>query len=463
MRIKNKYQKLLAAAGMLIILAPGLFAFSPKKAEASFGRMGASMTSASLPTVPTSDAPQLLKVGWLDQIAYMLIKAVLRQLTTSIVNWIKTGFNGQPTFITDFGGFMKNSADEATGVFMANVLNPGFYQMICSPFRLQLMLSLPFYRYYKPQCTLNTILSVQGQSFESFSKSFRNGGWSAWISMTQNSNNNYYGAFFNTWDAYLAKLAAAQNKSQTEATYGKGFIGIKKCASYNSSGPDDPNPVCSKWVTQSPGAWVEDQLAAVTTSDIRTMELANNFNEIISALISTLLTYAVTGGSSNGLLGSSPPALPDTTPVRNEIISKINTTLLPANLILGEASSTVQVLSQATSTYAKARDCYAASNPALAASIDGKIQTINNSDYPPAKQLFAAAKDLKLKLEILRDGVPAADSPGFLEAAQILITESDTLNQKLIDLQLSQFNVIKPDDAKAKLDDAKTALATCGG
>lgn len=447
---------------MLMLLAPGLLAFSPKKAEASFGGMGASMEARGIVAVPSSDQPQLLKVGWLDQIAYMLIKAVLRQLTTSIVNWIKTGFKGNPTFITDFGGFMRNSADEATGVFMANVLNPDFYQMICSPFRMQLMLSLPFYRYYKPQCTLNTVLSVQGQSFESFRKSFRNGGWQAWISMTQNSNNNYYGAFFNTWDAYLNKLAAAQNKSQTEAIYGKGFIGIKKCAREVDL-PGESEPVCAQWTTQSPGAWVEDQLSLATGSDLRTLELANNFNEIISALVSTLLTYAVTSGSSNGLLGSSPPPLPDTTPIRNEIIDKINTTLLPTNLILNDASSTIQVLSQATSTYAKAKDGCAASNPSLAASIDGKIQTIENSDYPLAKQLFVAAKDLKLKLEILRGNIPAADSPGFLEAAQVLITESDALNQKLIDLQLSQFNVIKPDDAKAKLNDAKTALTSCGG
>ncbi len=461
MRIKNKYQKILAVLGMLVILAPALSVISSPKAEASFGSMGSGMEARGAFAVPSSDQPQLLKVGWLDQIAYMLIKAVLRQLTTSIVNWIKTGFRGNPTFITDFGGFMKESADQATGLFMAQVLDPGFYQMICSPFRMQLMLSLPFYRYYKPQCTLNTVLAVQGQSFESFRKNFRNGGWPAWISMTQNSNNNYYGAFFNTWDAYLNRLAAAQNKSQTESIYGKGFMGIKKCTVYEVDPMGGP-AVCSKEITQSPGAWVSDQLSQATGSDLRTLELANNFNEIISTLISTLLTYAVTSGSSNGLLGSSPPPLPDTTPLRNEIINKINVTLLPTNLILGEASSTVQVLSQATSTYTQARDCYAVSDPALAAVIDGKIQTINNSDYPPAKQLFVLAKDLKLKLETLRDNIPAADSPGFLEAAQALIMESDTLNQKLIELQLNQFNVINLDNAKAKLNDAQTLLNTCG-
>jgi hypothetical protein len=40
-----------------------------------------------------------------DGIAWAVAKLVVREMTTSIVNWINSGFKGNPAFVTDLGGF----------------------------------------------------------------------------------------------------------------------------------------------------------------------------------------------------------------------------------------------------------------------------------------------------------------------------------------------------------------------
>ena len=39
-------------------------------------------------------------------------------MTASIVNWINSGFHGDPTFISDPGAFFLDVANEITGKFM---------------------------------------------------------------------------------------------------------------------------------------------------------------------------------------------------------------------------------------------------------------------------------------------------------------------------------------------------------
>ncbi len=458
--ILARYKKILAIIAIIAIFAPGFFLFSVKKTEAVVGQAAG---VAGLASVPTVDTYQYVKKGWLDGIAWMLAKAVLRQITNSTVKWIQTGFKGNPAFITDFGGFMKESADQATGLFMAEYLNPDFYKMICSPFRLQLMLSLPFYRPYKPWCTLNTVLAVQGQSFESFSKGFKNGGWQAWISMTGNSNNNYYGAFFTSWDTYLARLAAGQNKSQTESIFGKGFLGMKKCVEY-IDGPMGEQ-ICSKEVTTSPGAWVSDQLSAVTQTDLRSLEIADEINEILSALVTQLVSYALTSGAGSGGIANSTSLPPqDTTPVRNDLIARIDAVLIPTTQIWSDSTSTIAVLRSATSTYSQAENCFSASDQSQKATeMSNTIQKINNEDIPPVKKLFSDAQGLKSGIETLKEQVPPANSSGFLETVQTSHAEIGTYENNLSQLQLDQFNAIKPTDAQKKLDDAKEQLKSCQG
>ena len=47
---------------------------------------------------------------------------------------------------------------------------------------------------------------------------------------------------------------------------------------------------CIKWTTTSPGKWVSDTLTQATGVDMQRLAVADEINEILSALISQLLT-----------------------------------------------------------------------------------------------------------------------------------------------------------------------------
>ena len=47
---------------------------------------------------------------------------------------------------------------------------------------------------------------------------------------------------------------------------------------------------CISWTTTSPGKWVSDTLSQATGIDMQRLAMADELNEILSALISQLLT-----------------------------------------------------------------------------------------------------------------------------------------------------------------------------
>ena len=102
----------------------------------------------------------------LDGLAVALTKQIIRQLTASIVNWINSGFEGSPSFISDPGSFFLDVADQVTGAFLAKVGGP--LTQLCSPFSIDIRLALAFkYRPNIPKrytCTLNTIIKNSGSA-----------------------------------------------------------------------------------------------------------------------------------------------------------------------------------------------------------------------------------------------------------------------------------------------------------
>ncbi len=355
---ENKYKKIFAGLGITIILISVFFFTKPKKAEAvvpvhdialniAFSSWAAAwgvwagadkafkalQLPAWTPGLPTNiyqniAAIKMKEVGltdpsgtvpifftsW-DYWAKLVGKMLLRAITQSVVQWIKTGFQGSPLFITNFDQYLLDAADQATGAFFKQYFSPQVYNFICSPFKAQLTLALQSaaYQQQKFSCTLSSVF----QNAQNFATNINNGSWDNWIRVTTNPQNNFYGSYLLQMENLYGMQANAQNRAKTESLFNNGFLSMKKCVEWYAdewTGPGkDGKGTCTRYENTSPGKWISDQLSSATGIDFTELALADELNEIIQALISqgiSMLLSETLGGSAgeNGILGGKLPA-----------------------------------------------------------------------------------------------------------------------------------------------------------
>jgi len=262
----------------------------------------------------------------LDQIPWIISKTIIRQITRSTVNWINSGFKGNPAYVTNPSQFLQDIGDSVAGQIIAG----SDLNFLCSPFALDIRLSLAYN--YSSQfkdtisCTLSDVAdNIQGFMDGGFTV---NGGWESWSQLTQNPANNPYGAYIASQNEIAIRTARGQSIKLAELNWGKGFLSWETCDAtpvsntgstldntFNSDG--SINPVSStgelnlsdSGVTENtnckietPGSVIEGQLENVLGSGVRQLELADSFNEIVGALVGQLVTQAF---SATGLAGAS--------------------------------------------------------------------------------------------------------------------------------------------------------------
>lgn len=231
------------------------------------------------------------KESILDPLVWQLINVTINQLSRSIVTWINSGFQGSPAFITNLGGFLTDIADSVVGNFISGS-ELGF---LCSPFKLDLKIALAL-QYSKArdfknasQCTLTRV----GFNIDNFlNGNFMAGGWDDWFKMTQNPVNNPYGMMFLAQDQLTLKIGNAKIAESKTLDWGKGFLTVKQFVDDESGGHT---------VNVTPGTAIESQLNNALDSGSRRLSVADEFNEILGALMSQLASQVLEG--AGGLLG----------------------------------------------------------------------------------------------------------------------------------------------------------------
>lgn len=321
-------QKILSGLIIVIMIISPLFSF-PKKAEAviTVQEVGGSLFQQIIQTISTVSSEVLqysnnYKETVLDPLAYVVAKMIIRHVTSSIVNWINSGFQGSPAFVTDPGGFFLDIADQITGEFIAK---NGFLTDLCSNFNLDLRLALAFK--YRPNvqkrytCTLSTIVknginAVENASINGFTAGdFRQGGLPAFVSLTTEPQNNVYGAYVEAEYDLSWRVLNAQGQQQKELDQGKGFLSWRKCTQWSddsnavsnsldpwgqNTSPGDPSKkTCVKYEVQTPGSTIAGALETQLGSPVRQLELADEFGEIVNALFASLVTRVLQGGLTN--------------------------------------------------------------------------------------------------------------------------------------------------------------------
>jgi len=233
------------------------------------------------------------KESILDSLAWFAAKALIKHMTRSIVNWINSGFEGNPSFVTDIGGFLTDVVDAEIGKFIEGS-ELGF---LCDPFQLQIRLSLALkYGQLEDQisCRLSEVVDNVDDFISGTAGSFQKGGWRGWFQLTV--QDNPYNRYLEAETALQIRIAGATFESTKELDFGKGFFSWKECTPRGTVGDVDCEIV-------TPGSFIESQLELVAGSGIRQLELADEINEIVGALAVQLIgqVFSSAGGGVSGL------------------------------------------------------------------------------------------------------------------------------------------------------------------
>lgn len=221
-----------------------------------------------------------------DLIAITIAKLALEQILQATTAWVNNGFEGNPAYVTDPMQFFTKIADNIAGEFiMGSELN-----FLCSPFQAKIRLSLAKYHAQQRrfQCTLSGVIN----NIESFYNDFSQGGWDAWFVMTQNNMSNPYGSFLEAKLELDNRLAQALGIENMRLGWDSGFLGWSECLREDP----DTGECIERGPTKTPGKVIEGQLENVLGSGVRQLELADEFDELVSALFSQLLKQIFSSG-----------------------------------------------------------------------------------------------------------------------------------------------------------------------
>src|SRR3989338_1010342 len=234
-------------------------------------------------------------MGSWDQLANQLMKMMIGTLTATMVNWIQTGGSypgggSGSLFVNDIGGYMTSIADSAAGNFLEQVLDPKIFNLLCTPFRLPLYnalqsgLNFPYFQ--RARCTLSDIVN---NTTGFMNGGFLLGGWDAWNELAK-PQNNIYGSYLMAQSELMRRQATAVGISQSELSFGRGFLSFKT----------------KDGKIATPGSIIEEQLSTQLGSGVRSLELADDLNKVIAAVVSRLITEILTGNQGVGGWQSGP-------------------------------------------------------------------------------------------------------------------------------------------------------------
>ena len=361
MKVNFIYKKITSLILVLSFIVPTLFFTAPNKAQALVAadviggpsnvvNVGFSAVSASSDVISaTAQSSLTFKEYVLDPLTVLLREVLIQSITASIVNWINRGFDGEPAFVTDLQGFMLDVGDQVVGRYIQGSKLAG----LCSPFKLdvRIALALDYYAKDNVSCTLTGVLGNVNDAIIDFSSE---NAWNQWYELSINPNNNAFGSFLSARQALRQDVASAQSIESQKLGWGSGIKSFEVCDKKTKRAkpwvnPDKPrNPSAKIWVNPdkprnpsakpqinpnrprnpsagtgagpknaanisvgksnckilTPGVIINKQLSKTLGSGFKQLELADEINEIVGALLGQL-SKQVFGGSRGGLLGLS--------------------------------------------------------------------------------------------------------------------------------------------------------------
>lgn len=279
--------------------------------------------------------------GSLDSFGWIIAKIALSTLMQQVVQWVRTGnINSGPLFVTDWEKFLLNASDKASGLFLQELGLTNLCQPFSAPMKRALSNNVigrgtPFNM--RAACTMGNM-----QAFLNDSQG--GAGWlDQWETLTQDSNNNPYTAYALGIAALSVKRDSAIQKNQDEALASLGLLGTKTCEPATIETEAGDQPLGENCTITSPGKAVETELSKVLQTNLENLNLADELDETLAALLKSLLQnmlFSIGGILSGDTSGSiTPPQPPATPPTCGDGVCASSESSLSCPADCGSASS----------------------------------------------------------------------------------------------------------------------------
>ena len=229
----------------------------------------------------------------LDGIAFCIANEMIQYIGDSTIQWINSGFKGKPVFVDNPERFFQNIADQEAGAFVQQIVGETTGINVCAPFKVQLATdvigghnsSLETNRRSQLNCSLSSIAGNYEQ--------FAGGDWSAgglpgWFELIQ-PQNNIYGARQLANKEALVSVSQRQNTATLNLNLAKGYRDFSVCDKERSDGS------CETGFQRKTtlGGYIEHAINTRADSPQNRLEVADEFDEIVSALVNQLIKVAV--------------------------------------------------------------------------------------------------------------------------------------------------------------------------
>lgn len=203
----------------------------------------------------------------LNGIATTLAKNQLTAMTKATMNWVQTGFNGDPLYVSNVNNLIGNLTDELvlqeTNLFRGKCLNReqvpiknkvtgtivGYEDGKCISYQNDNILDYPYGRDFARSAiearrieknfmpsmkqTLTDYLP-EGTTVEDFTNDFGKGGWDGWLAMTQIPQNNPLGFTIKATEYLQSEKDKVAEQTKDEVNRGGGYRDQKVCEEWES-------------------------------------------------------------------------------------------------------------------------------------------------------------------------------------------------------------------------------------
>ncbi len=232
-----------------------------------------------------------------DRIAYTVSQAALSQLSNKTLNWVNTGFGGNPFYVRDIDSFLTSIKNEQVRDYLriAENINSGDGSAVGNNVTNKIIEMVTGRQ--TPSTGPKTSNEIR---YDNFTKDFSSGGWDAWYRMTQ-LGENPIGEVLSVSQQLGKNIGFRQEKTEQELAQGNGFLNQKICAEYEQISPDDDEETtvkktnadgsvkCLKYETVTPGSLIAKQVEQITGTTVKQLEAADEINEVLSKFFSGLI------------------------------------------------------------------------------------------------------------------------------------------------------------------------------
>jgi hypothetical protein len=222
-----------------------------------------------------------------DGVAKTLARLALTMIKEQTINWIRSGFEGEPLFLQDPEKFFMEMGDQASGVFLEDLGQQmaGDPNYFCKDFLPKFQLDVggagrsQYFR--RAQCTMSRAVD----NVEDYYNDFSNGNWNAFVSMNQR-NNNQFGFYMMTLEEQERRREEAENTFKLTSQYGGGYLPTMSCTESNAAG-------CRKFTIKTPSKAIGDRIGQMVGIDFGDLIAADEVSEVVSAIAQELINYGL--------------------------------------------------------------------------------------------------------------------------------------------------------------------------